>query len=161
MFEILPTKGYFKNKLLKNLWEINNNERISELKLKREEIKIEGIENEKEKERLLIILKYDKELEKKNIYLKKKMEEFEYALELKKLEYNREIEEKEINKSNTLSFFKKKKYLEEEIIILKSEKERAISAINKEKKFVEISINKEISQLKKNKEEIIIKGIEN
>ena len=46
----------------KNLWEINNNERISELNLKREEIKIEGIENEKEKERLLIILKYDKEL---------------------------------------------------------------------------------------------------
>ncbi len=36
------------------------------------------------------------------------MEEFEFALELKKLEYNREIEEKEINKSNTLSFFKKK-----------------------------------------------------
>ena len=72
MFEILPTKGYFKNKLLKNLWEINNNEPISELKLKREEIKIEGIENEKEKERLLIILKYDKELEEKNICLKKK-----------------------------------------------------------------------------------------
>ena len=89
------------------------------------------------------------------------MEEFEYALELKKLEYNREIEEKEINKSYTLSFFGNKKYLEEEIILLKSEKERAISAINKEKKFVEISINKEISQLKKNKEEIIIKGIEN
>ena len=88
------------------------------------------------------------------------MEEFEYALELKKLEYNRKIEEKEINKSNTLSIFKKKQYLEEEIILLKSEKERAISAINKEKKFVEISINKEISQLKKNKEEIK-KGIEN
>ena len=88
------------------------------------------------------------------------MEEFEYALELKKLEYNREIEEKAIKKSNSLSFFKKKQYLEEEIILLKSEKERAISAINKEKKFVEISINKEISQLKKNKEEIK-KGIEN
>ena len=92
----------------KNLWEINNNERISELNLKREEIKIEGIENEKEKEKLLIILKYDKELEEKNIYLKKEMEEFEYALELKKLEYNRKIEEKEIKKSNSLSFFKKK-----------------------------------------------------
>ena len=131
------------------LWEISNNKRIYELTFKKDEIKIKEIKNEKEKERQLSILQYNKNLDNIKLNYEKEKEEYEYTLKLYELDYNSKIEELEMENSNILSYIGnfRNKNIEEEIGILKSRKEKFISEINYQKKLAEIRYNELTSKL--------------